>query len=68
MIVQIAVSTNKIKKASPSPFAHASVERLDENLGAAAIALTSDDLPEVETAAATITVHEPCGTGREQYM
>lgn len=44
------------------------LERLDENLGAAAITLTADDLREIETAAATITVHGPRGTGNEQYM
>jgi aryl-alcohol dehydrogenase-like predicted oxidoreductase len=32
------------------------VERLDENLGAAAVALTADDLGEVERAAAQIQV------------
>jgi aryl-alcohol dehydrogenase-like predicted oxidoreductase len=44
------------------------LERLDENLGALAITLTADDLREIETAAAKITVHGPRGTGREQYM
>jgi aryl-alcohol dehydrogenase-like predicted oxidoreductase len=44
------------------------LERLDENLGAVAITLTADDLREIETAAATITVHGPRGTGREQYL
>ncbi len=44
------------------------LERLDENLGAVAIDLTANDLREIETAAAKITVHEPRGTGREQYM
>jgi aryl-alcohol dehydrogenase-like predicted oxidoreductase len=68
MIVQIAVSANKIKKASPSPFAHASVERLDENLGAVAIALTAEVLQEIESAASQITVQGARGTGREQYI
>lgn len=44
------------------------LERLDENLGAAAIALTADDLREIESAAAKITVQGPRGTGDEQYM
>jgi len=44
------------------------LERLDENLGAAAITLTADDLREIESAASKITVHGPRGTGREQYM
>lgn len=43
------------------------LSRLEENLGAAAITLTADDLSEIETAAAKITVHGPRGTGREQY-
>ena len=33
------------------------LERLDENIGAAAVPLTSDDLREIESAAAKITVH-----------
>jgi aryl-alcohol dehydrogenase-like predicted oxidoreductase len=33
------------------------LHRLDENLGAAAVALTPDDLQEIDRAAATITVH-----------
>lgn len=44
------------------------LSRLDENLGAVAIELTSDDLREIESAAAKIPVHGPRGTGREQYM
>ena len=44
------------------------LERLDENLGAAAITLTADDLREIETAAANITVQGPRGTGKEQYI
>jgi hypothetical protein len=32
------------------------VERLDENLGAAAVELTADDLSEIESAAAQIEV------------
>ena len=33
------------------------LERLEENLGAEAIQLTADDLREIESAAAKITVH-----------
>ena len=44
------------------------LERLDENLGVATISLTADDLREIETAAAKITVHGPRGTGKEQYL
>ncbi len=33
------------------------LDRLDENIGAAAIELTAEDLREIETASATITVH-----------
>jgi len=42
--------------------------RLEENLGAVAIALTADDLGEIERAASQITVHGARGTGREQYV
>jgi aryl-alcohol dehydrogenase-like predicted oxidoreductase len=44
------------------------LSRLNENLGAAAITLTADDLREIETVAATITVQGPRGTGKEQYV
>ena len=33
------------------------LSRLEENIGAAALTLTADDLREIETAAAQITVH-----------
>ena len=42
--------------------------RLEENLGAVAIVLTADDLREIETAAAKITVHGARGTGQERYV
>jgi len=42
--------------------------RLEENLGAVAVALTSNDLREIERAASQITVHGARGTGREQYV
>jgi aryl-alcohol dehydrogenase-like predicted oxidoreductase len=41
--------------------------RLKENLGAAAIELTPEDLREIHTAAEKIKVHGGRGTGREQY-
>jgi aryl-alcohol dehydrogenase-like predicted oxidoreductase len=44
------------------------LSRLEENLGAAAIPMTANDLREIESAAAKITVHGPRGTGREQYV
>ena len=44
------------------------LERLDENLGAAAIQLTADDLREIESAAAKITVEGARGTGQERYV
>jgi len=43
------------------------LERLDENLGAAAIELTSGDLEEIDAATSTIEVHGGRGTGKEQY-
>jgi len=42
--------------------------RLDENLGAAAIELTPDDLREIETATSEIEVQGARGTGNEQYV
>jgi aryl-alcohol dehydrogenase-like predicted oxidoreductase len=43
------------------------LERLDENLKAVAIELTSDDLREINTATSKIKVHGPRGTGQERY-
>jgi aryl-alcohol dehydrogenase-like predicted oxidoreductase len=43
------------------------IHRLDENLGAAAIELTPDDLREINAAAAKIEVQGARGTGRELY-
>jgi aryl-alcohol dehydrogenase-like predicted oxidoreductase len=43
------------------------IERLEENIGAAAIELTSDELAEIDTAAAQLHVHGARGTGRERY-
>jgi aryl-alcohol dehydrogenase-like predicted oxidoreductase len=43
------------------------LERLDENLGAAAIELTADDLRTISAAALEITVRGARGTGKEQY-
>jgi aryl-alcohol dehydrogenase-like predicted oxidoreductase len=41
--------------------------RLEENLAAAAIELSAEDLREINAAAARIEVHGPRGTGQEQY-
>ena len=43
------------------------LERLDENLAAAEIQLTPDDLREISTATATIEVHGARGSGHERY-
>ena len=42
--------------------------RLDENLGAVAIELTSDDLREIDTATSKIKVQGARGTGQERYV
>ncbi len=44
------------------------LERLDENLGATAIELTSDDLRELDTATSKIKVQGARGTGQERYI
>jgi aryl-alcohol dehydrogenase-like predicted oxidoreductase len=43
------------------------LERLDENLGAVAIELTSDDLREIDTTISKIKVQGARGTGHERY-
>jgi aryl-alcohol dehydrogenase-like predicted oxidoreductase len=43
------------------------LERLEENLGAADIHLTDDNLREIDRAFATFTVHGARGTGQERY-
>jgi aryl-alcohol dehydrogenase-like predicted oxidoreductase len=43
------------------------MERLNENLGAAVIELTADDLREIDAAASQIEVQGPRGTGHERY-
>jgi aryl-alcohol dehydrogenase-like predicted oxidoreductase len=43
------------------------LERLEENLGAASVELTSDDLRDIEAAASKIAIHGDRGTGRERY-
>jgi len=43
------------------------LERLDENLGAVAIELTSDDLREIDVVTSKINVQGARGTGQEQY-
>ncbi len=42
--------------------------RLDENLGAVAIELSSDDLREIDTATSKIKVQGARGTGQERYV
>jgi aryl-alcohol dehydrogenase-like predicted oxidoreductase len=42
--------------------------RLDENLGAAAIELTSDELREIDSATSQIEVRGARGTGQERYV
>ena len=42
--------------------------RLDENLGAAKVILTAEDLKEIDSAASNIQVQGGRGTGREQYV
>ncbi len=43
------------------------MERLDENLGAVEIALTSEELGGIATTISQIQVHGPRGTGQERY-
>ena len=44
------------------------LERLDENLAAVAIELTSDDLREIDTATSKIKVQGAKKTGQERYV
>ncbi len=44
------------------------MERLEENIGAAAVELTADDLRDIDAAAATIEVHGARGSGHERYV
>jgi aryl-alcohol dehydrogenase-like predicted oxidoreductase len=44
------------------------LSRLDENLAAVAIKLTSDDLRELDTATSKIKVQGARGTGQERYV
>jgi aryl-alcohol dehydrogenase-like predicted oxidoreductase len=44
------------------------LHRLDENLGAAAVELTADDLDEIENAAAGIAVHGARDSESSQRM
>jgi len=44
------------------------LERLDENLAAVVIELTSDDLREIDTATSKIKVQGARGTGQERYV
>jgi diketogulonate reductase-like aldo/keto reductase len=41
--------------------------RLDENLAAASLELTDDDVRELDDVTATFAVHGGRGTGQEQY-
>jgi aryl-alcohol dehydrogenase-like predicted oxidoreductase len=43
------------------------LEHLEENIGAAAVQLTPDDLGEIASATAKINVHGARGTGDERY-
>jgi aryl-alcohol dehydrogenase-like predicted oxidoreductase len=82
-IVDLIVRVAARKKATPAQIAIAwilaqkrwivpipgttKLARLEENLGAAEIELTADDLLEIDTASSTIAVKGARGTGREQY-
>lgn len=44
------------------------LHRLEENLSAATIALTADDLREIDAAASRIPVQGARGTGNERYL
>lgn len=44
------------------------MHRLDENLGAASVTLTTDDLQEIDIAASRINVYGGRGTGHERYL
>jgi aryl-alcohol dehydrogenase-like predicted oxidoreductase len=44
------------------------LERLDENIGAAAVELTANDLRAIDAAAAKIEVHGARGSGHERYV
>ena len=44
------------------------MERLEENIGAAAIGLTPDDLRDIDTATSKIEVQGARGSGQEQYL
>jgi aryl-alcohol dehydrogenase-like predicted oxidoreductase len=83
-IVELLRDMARRKKATPAQIALAwllaqkpwivpipgtrKLERLDENLGAVAIELTSADLREIVTAASKIKVQGARGTGQEQYV
>lgn len=83
-LVDLVGEIAKRKKATPAQIALAwllaqkpwivpipgtrKLARLDENLGAVSIELTSDDLREIETAASRVKVQGARGTGQEQYL
>jgi aryl-alcohol dehydrogenase-like predicted oxidoreductase len=43
------------------------LQRLDENLAAAQLELTEEDLARLDSVTSTVTVHGARGTGRERY-
>ena len=43
------------------------LHRLEENIGAASVALTANDMGEIEEAAAKVVVEGARGTGREKH-
>ena len=83
-LVDLLVRIAERKKATPAQIALAwllaqkpwivpipgtrKLERLDENLAAVAIELTSDDLREIDTATSKIMVHGVRGTGQDRYV
>jgi aryl-alcohol dehydrogenase-like predicted oxidoreductase len=46
---------------------HTKLHRLEENIGAASVALTANDMGEIEEAAAKVVVEGARGTGREKH-
>jgi 4-carboxymuconolactone decarboxylase len=63
---QVVIATKFGFDIDPIPGTR-NVQRLEENMGAAAIELTPDDLREIDAATSGIEVRGARGTGREQY-
>ena len=61
----MAAGAEALDRADPG---HAKLARLDENLAAADISLSAEELDEIETALASIEVQGARGTGREVYL